>query len=70
MIYMTTDEWREISKIIEEKDWKELAEEIAVRTYDLEISKQELDSLIKDYTTKRSHDENTANLRGFRRINN
>lgn len=46
---MTTDEWKEISKIIEEKDFYKLATEIAVRTYDLDISEQELDRTIKDY---------------------
>lgn len=52
MIYMTTREWEEISKIIEEKDFNKLAEEIASRTYDLDISKQELDRIIKGYATK------------------
>lgn len=46
MIYMTTDEWKEISKIIEEKDFYKLAAEIAVKTYDLDISEQELDGVI------------------------
>ena len=49
MIYMTTDEWKEISKLIEENDFYKLAEEIAGRTYDLDISKQELDEIIKKY---------------------
>ena len=48
MIYMTTDEWKEISKIMEEKDFYKLAAEIAVRTYDLGISEQELDEAMKD----------------------
>ena len=48
MIYMTTDEWNEISKIIEEKDFGKLATEISVRTYDLDISEQELDGVMKD----------------------
>lgn len=48
MIYMTTDEWKEISKIIEEKDFNKLAAEIAVRAYDLDISEQELDEIMKD----------------------
>ena len=52
MIYMTTDEWHEISKLIEENDFYKLAEEIASRTYDLDISKQELDRAIKDYAIK------------------
>jgi hypothetical protein len=43
---MTTDEWKEISKIIEEKDFNKLAAEIAVKTYDLDISEQELDEII------------------------
>lgn len=51
MIYMTTDEWKEITKIIEEKDLKELVIELQVRTCDLDISKQELDYIIKDYKT-------------------
>ena len=53
MIYMTTDEWHEISKLIEENDFYRLAEEIASRTYDLGISKQELDRVIKDYEALR-----------------
>ena len=49
---MTTDEWHEISKLIEECDYYGLAEEIASRVYDLDISKQELDKVIRDYATK------------------
>lgn len=52
MIYMTTDEWHEISKLIEENDFYKLAEEIASRTYDLSISKQELDRIIKEHKSK------------------
>ena len=48
MIYMTTDEWKKISEIIEEKDFYKLATEISVRTYDLDISEQELDGAMKD----------------------
>lgn len=48
MIYMTTDEWKKISKIIEEKDFGKLATEISVSTYNLDISEQELDRTIKD----------------------
>ncbi len=57
MIYMTTDEWKEIAKIIEEKDWKELAVEIAARSYDLDVSKQELDHLIGDYVANTKNNE-------------
>ena len=49
MIYMTTDEWKEISKLIRENDYYGLAEQIASRTYDLDISEQELDGAMKDY---------------------
>lgn len=59
MIYMTTDEWKEIAKIIEEKDWKELVAEIAARSYDLDVSKQELDRLIGDFVTNTKN--NTKN---------
>lgn len=50
---MTTEEWQEISKLIEECDYYGLAEEIASRTYDLDINKQELDRIIKDYKSER-----------------
>ena len=53
MIYMTTDEWKKISKIIEAKDFDKLAQEICVETYDLDMDKQELDRIIKDYGTLR-----------------
>lgn len=57
MIYMTTDEWKEIAKIIEEKDWKELSTEITSRTYDLDISEKELEVLIRGYTDKIKKDK-------------
>lgn len=56
MIYMTKDEWKEISKIIEENDFYKLAKEIASRTYDFDISKEELDDIIKDYKSKRRNE--------------
>lgn len=53
MIYMTTDEWKEISKIIEEKDFSKLATEITVRTYDLHLDKQELDCFMRCVTDEK-----------------
>lgn len=46
---MTTDEWQEISKLIKENDFYKLAEEISIRTYNLDMDKQELDSIMKEY---------------------
>ena len=66
MIYMTTDEWHEISKLIEENDFYKLAEEIASRTYDLDISKQELDDRVKNsITLKEFYDYTTSVERDF-----
>ena len=52
MIYMTTDEWHEISKLLEAKDFDKLLTEICIKTYDLNISEKELDGIIKDYAIK------------------
>lgn len=49
MIYMTTDEWKKISKIVEEKDLKELVIELSAQTYDLNVSDLELDHIMMDY---------------------
>lgn len=46
MIYMTTDEWKEISALITAHDFDKLATGIASRTYDLNISQEELDALV------------------------
>lgn len=67
MIYMTTDEWHEIAKLIKENDFYTLAEEIASRAYVLSISQKELDDRVKrsislkdfyDYTTSIENDFN------------
>ena len=55
MIYMTTDEWGKISKLIESKDFDKLAQEICAFTYDLDISEQELDNIIKHYTLNKEN---------------
>lgn len=49
---MTTEEWNEISEIIEEKDFKKLATELAIRTYDLDMSKKELNERMEKSNTE------------------
>lgn len=63
MIYMTTDEWRKISKIVEERDLKELVIELCAQTYDLGIGDLELDRLMMDYiaNTKKKEEQKISN---------
>lgn len=49
MIYMTTDEWKDISELLTLNEWSVLRDRLCVNTYDLSISEQELDDIIKDY---------------------
>lgn len=66
MIYMTTDEWHEISKLLEAKDFDKLLTEICIKTYDLNISEQELDDRVKNsITLKEFYDYTTSVERDF-----
>ena len=46
MIYMTTDEWKEITALIIAHDFDKLVSEIAARTYNLNISQEELEARV------------------------
>lgn len=47
MIYMTSDEWYEISNIMLKQDFYKLAQEICIRTCNLNISQKELEARVK-----------------------
>lgn len=63
MIYMTTDEWKEISALITAHDFDKLATGIASRTYDLNISQEELDALVTG--AKKVNKEKDMNNKDF-----
>lgn len=46
MVYMTTDEWKEITALITAHDFDKLVSGIASRTCDLNISQEELEARV------------------------
>lgn len=65
MIYMTNDEWKLISNLITSNEWFVLRDRLCVNTYDLDISEQALDNIMKDYKSKSKSEKRLWKARSF-----
>lgn len=60
MVYMTTDEWHKIERLIAHNDLYQLRVEITTNAYNLDISEKELDGIINDYKVNKQFDEQNS----------